>query len=275
VAVPKTLAGLEAAAQALHGTPAEGKGKTMAGVVTRGSGGAATSLYAAVLRGMGGRWFDGRGQPLLTSQPSLDAVALIGRLLRGYAPPGIREYGWQEASSDFMAGTAAMYLEGSSVYPLLEERTVSTVAGKVGYALFPAGPAGPATTLAVRGLAVGRHTRNPGAAWLFCQWAAGPDMVRRALQKGVLVARESAWRDTATPRPVPADLAEAFQEAGRIGGVQWAPPMVAVTAARQAVGELLEAAVRGETVGPAAEAANRRLQEILQKTEPAPAASAP
>jgi multiple sugar transport system substrate-binding protein len=169
-----------------------------------------------------------------------------------------------------MAGTAAMYLEGGSVYPLIEAPTVSTVAGKVGYALFPAGPAGPSTTLAVRGLAVGRHSRNPGAAWLFCQWAAGPEMARRALQKGVLVARESAWRDTSMPRPVPTDLAEAFQEAGRTGGIQWAPPMVAVTAARQAVGELLEAAIRGETVRPAAESANRRLQEILRKTEPAP-----
>jgi multiple sugar transport system substrate-binding protein len=269
VAVPKSLAELEAAARQLHKKPSGGK--PAVGVVTRGQGSAATSLYAAVLHGLGGRWLDERGQPTLTSPASLDALALIGRLLGGYAPPRIQEYGWQEASSEFMAGGAAMYLEGSSIYPLLEEPKVSGVAGKIGYALFPAGPGGPGTTLAVRGLAVARESRNPAAAWLFCQWAAGPEMVRRALGKGVLVARTSAWQNGAVPKTLPADLAQSYQEAGRTGVVQWAPPLVAVTAGRQAVGEALEAAVRGEGVRPAAEAANRRLQDIIRTTEPAPA----
>jgi multiple sugar transport system substrate-binding protein len=268
VAVPKTLDELEAAARQLHGKPMNGKGGPGVALVARGNGSAATSLYAALLHAYGGRWLNGKGDATLTSPAGVEALALFGRLLGGYAPPRVNDFNWQEASALFMAGGAAMYLEGSSIYPLLEEPKVSGVAGKIGYAVFPAGPGGPGTTLAVRGLAVARTSANPGAAWLFCQWAAGPDMVRRALQKGVLVARESAWRDTATPRPVPADLAQSFQEAGRVGNTQWAPPMVAVTGGRMAVGEALEAVVRGSDARTVAAAANRKLQAILDETEP-------
>jgi multiple sugar transport system substrate-binding protein len=238
------------------------------GLVARGSGSVATSLYGAMLHAYGGRWLNGKGDPVLTSPAGVEALALFGRLLGSYAPPRVHEFNWQEASALFMAGGAAMYLEGSSIYPLLEEPKVSGVAGKIGYTVFPAGPAGPGTTLAVRGLAVAKASANPGAAWLFCQWAAGPEMVRRALQKGVLVGRESAWRDAATPRPVPADLAQSFQEAGRVGVIHWAPPMVAVTGARMAVGEALEAAIRGGDARTLAATANRRLQTILDETEP-------
>jgi len=268
LSVPRTLAELEAAARALHGKPMDAQGAPGAGLVARGQGSAATSLYAALLFGHGGRWLNGRGQAALASPAGVEALGLFGRLLSRYAPPRVREFNWQEASSLFMKGGAAMYLEGSSIYPLLEEPKVSGVAGRIGYAVFPAGPAGPGTTLAVRGLAVAKGSAHPRAAWLFCQWAAGPEMTRRALQKGVLVARESAWRDPATPRAVPADLAESLLEAGRIGITHWAPPMVAVTGGRMAVGEALEAVVGGTDPRTAAAHANRKLQAILDETEP-------
>jgi len=157
-----------------------------------------------------------------------------------------------------------MYIEGSSVYPLIEQSDKSRVAGKTGYALFPSGPAGPGTTVAVRGLAIAKRSVNPKAAWLFLQWASGSEMVRRALLGDVLVGRESVWQDSSLwSGDIPSDLVQSFREAGQIGTPNWAPPLSAVTAAREAVGKVITAAIRGEDLRAAVDEADRRLNEIL------------
>ncbi len=272
--VPETVANLEAVARALHKKPMGKNNAPGVALVTRGNGTVATPLYAALLHALGGQWFE-HGQPTMTSRQSVEALQVIGRLLGSYAPPKITDFGWQEASSLFMGGGAAMYLEDSSIYLLMEDPSGSSVAGQVAYAPFPSGPGGPGTTLSVRGLAVAKHSANPAAAWLFCQWAASPENVARAFQRRVLVGRESVWRNSTPEKPLPDGLARSFVEAGRVGVTDYAPPMVAVTAGRQAVGKALEAAIRGEDIRGAAEAANRRLQEILRATEPARAARTP
>jgi multiple sugar transport system substrate-binding protein len=245
------------------------------GVVSRGKGASATSVYAAYLHALGGTWLDGAHHPTLTGPQSLQALERLGRLLGGYGPPTISEFDWQEASALFMDGRAAMYLEGSSIFPLIEQSGKSRVSGQVGYALFPAGPGGPGTTLAVRGLAIAKLSANPGAAWLFLQWASSPEMVRRALVGDILVARRSAWQDKYYWEGIPPDLVESFQEAARIGVPDWAPPLVAVAAAREAIGTAITAAIRGEDFRAAADVAEKRLAEILRRTEGLQSSPAP
>ncbi len=268
VAVPRTLDELEAAARLLHMKPMGPKGEPGVGLVCRGSGATATSLYAAILHAYGGTWFDGDHRPAINGPKSLEALELISQLLSHYAPPNVSSFDWREASNVFLDGKAAMYIEGSSIYPLIEDPGNSWIAGKVGYAVFPGGPGGPGTSIAVRGLAIAKDSAHPQAAWLFLQWASTKDMVREALGKGVLVGRESVWKDHSLYGMIPDDLAQSFQEAGRIGNPLWAPPMVAVTSAREAVGMAVTAAIRGEGIQPAADAAAKRLTQILQLTEP-------
>jgi hypothetical protein len=105
-------------------------------------------------------------------------------------------------------------------------------------------------------------------------------MVRLALVGDVLVGRQSAWKDKYNWEGMPPDLVQSFQEAARIGAPDWAPPMVAVTAAREVVGQVIGAAIRGEDFRAAAAIAEKRLVEILRTTEglqgpPAPAAPQP
>ncbi|HWT80680.1 MAG TPA: extracellular solute-binding protein, partial [Candidatus Methylomirabilis sp.] len=213
-----------------------------------------------------GTWLDGAHRPTINGPQSLQALERLGRLLGSYAPPNVSEFDWQEASSLFMNGKAAMYIEGSSIFPLIEQSSQSRVAEKVGYAVFPAGPGGPGTTIAVRGLAIAKLSANPGAAWLFLQWASSPEMVRLALVKDVLVGRRSAWKDKYNWEGIPPDLVQSFQEAARIGVPDWAPPLVAVAAARETIGQVISAAIRGEDYRAAADVAAQRLAEIL-KTE--------
>ncbi len=275
LSVPRNLDALEAAAHFLHKAPMAEGGARGVGIVGRGNGAFATSIYAGILHAMGGTWLDQGRRPTVSRPESVAALRLLGHLLGRYGPPDVTEFGWQEASALFLEGKAAMYIEGSSIYPIIERSGASRVAGKVGYAVFPAGPAGPGTTLAVRGLAIGRQSANPKAAWLFLQWAVSPKMVQRALVRGVLVARESPWKDRSLyDGEIPEDLAQSFLQAGQIGTPEWAPPLVAVTAAREAVGKAITAAIRGEDVQAAAEAAARRLTEILMATEGLEAGSA-
>jgi multiple sugar transport system substrate-binding protein len=267
ITVPRTLDELEAAARLLHKKPMGPQGAPGFGIVSRGQGPYLTGIYASLLYAMGGTWFDDRRQPTLGGPQSLAALDWLRRVLGQYAPPDVSRYGWQEASSLFLDGRAAMYLEGSSIYPLIEESSNSRVVSQVGYAPFPVGPSGSAAVVAARGLAIAKQSRAREAAWLFLQWAGGPAMTRKALMHGVLVARHSTWQDKIARSEVPADLAESLQDAGKRGIPEWAPPMVAITSGREAVGQAITAAVRGENVRVAANAASRRLTEILSTTE--------
>jgi multiple sugar transport system substrate-binding protein len=267
IAVPRTLDELEAAARLLHKKPMGHQGAPGFGIVSRGQGPYLTGLYAGLLHAMGGTWFDRQHQSTLSSPQSLAALEWLRRVLGQYAPPDVARYGWQEASALFLDGRAAMYLEGSSIYPLIEESSNSRVSSQVGYAPFPAGPAGSAVVVAVRGMAIAKQSRSPEAAWLFLQWASGPAMVRKALMHGVLVARHSTWQDRIARSEVPEDLAQSLQEAGRTGIPTWAPPMVAVTSGREVVGRVLTAAVKGEDVRGAATTGARHLRDIVAATE--------
>ena len=235
VAIPRTLDELEAAARFLHKKAMSMKGEPGVGIVSRGQGPVATGLYASLLHSFGGAWLDGDGRPTLNGRPSLESLFWMNRVFGSFAPPDVSRFGWQEASALFLDGRAAMYIEGSSIYPLIED-SKSRVAERVGYAQFPAGPAGFGATVAVRGLAIAKQSSSPEAAWLFAQWASRPEMVRKALMHGVLVPRESTWKDRVARSEVPPDLAEILQQAGRTGRTDWLPPLVAVTSARRGPG---------------------------------------
>lgn len=266
VKVPTTLDELEAAARLLHKKPMGPNGVPGVGIVSRGHGPVSTALYASLLHSMGGTWFDNRGRPMLNAPQSLEALKWINRLLGQYAPPDVSKFNWPEAVATFLDGRAAMYIEGSSIYPLIDTSS-SRVAEQVGYAPFPSGPGGKGGTVGVRGLAIAKQSANPAAAWLFMQWASGPEITRKALMHGVLVARESTWKDRVARSDVPPDLAEALQQAGRTGVIDWLPPMVAVTSAREVIGQIITAAIRGQDIRSAADAAEHQLTDILAKTE--------
>jgi multiple sugar transport system substrate-binding protein len=266
VSVPRTLDELEAAAHFLHMKPMGIQGAPGVGIVSRGYGPVTTGLYASLLHSMGGTWFANGGRPTVNGPQSLAALEWISRLLGRYAPPDVAKFNWPEAAAVFLDGRAAMYIEGSSIYPLIETSN-SRIAERVGFAPFPSGPGGAGGTVAVRGLAIAKQSANPGAAWLFMQWMSGPEIVRKALMHGVLVARESTWKDRIARSEVPPDLAEGLQQAGRTGVTDWLPPMVAVTSAREVIGQVITSAILGQDVRAAAVVAERRLTEILAATE--------
>ena len=208
------------------------------------------------------------GKPAVNSPEAVQALDLYGRLLRNYGPPGAVNYHWYECVSLFVQGKAALYTDVNSRLFQFEDPAKSQVVGKVGYAMFPAGPAGRKPTMEAISMAISAKSRKKEAAYLFLQWAAGKDVAEKLLVKGVPVPRASAWKD---PRFLAAqthtDWIEASLKSLEIADTNWNPPVIAVSEVRDVVGAAIVSAILGENVRQAADKANAEMAKIMEKTE--------
>jgi multiple sugar transport system substrate-binding protein len=79
---------------------------------------------------------------------------------------------WYDAMEAFTAGQAGMIADRDFFAAGYEDPMKSKVAGKVDYALIPAGPGGKTNAgLWTWALRINNATKNKTAAWLFVQWA--------------------------------------------------------------------------------------------------------
>jgi len=267
VKVPQTLQELEETAKKLHNL--EDGGQKLVGISLRGKRAAATSQWAPFFLSLGGSWLDASGKPAINSPEGVQAFDLYGRLLRNYGPPGAVNYHWYETVSIFSQGKAAMFTEANIRMPVLEDATKSQVAGKVGYAMFPAGPAGRRPTMEVGSVAVSSKSKKKEAAYLFAQWITNKEAALRLQMKGIPVPRASAWKDSRfqTEMKGHPDWIEASQKSLEIADTNYNPPVVAVSEVRDAVGAAIVSAILGENVKAAADKAAAEMASIMQKTE--------
>jgi multiple sugar transport system substrate-binding protein len=264
--VPQTYAELEETAKRLHNL--EEGGQKVVGIVMRGKMAAATSQWAPYLLGMGGTWLTKDGKPAINSPEAVQALDLYGRLLRNYGPPGAVNYHWYECVSLFVQGKAAMYTDVNSRLFQLEDPAKSQVVGKVGYALFPAGPAGRRPTMEAISMAVSSKSKKKEAAYLFLEWAAGKDVALKLLVKGVPVPRASAWKDSRfLTEQKHADWVEASLKSLEIASTEWNPPVIAVSEVRDVVGAAIVSSILGENVKTAADKAAVEMAKIMEKTD--------
>ena len=266
VKVPQNFQELEEAAKKLHNT--EDGGQKVVGIVLRGKKAAATSQWAPYLFGMGGTWLAKDGKPAMNTPEAIRAFDFYGRLLRDYGPPGAVNYHWYECISLFVQGKAAMYTDVSNRIFFFEDPAKSQVVGKVGYALFPSGPAGRKPVMEVWSMAVSSKSKKKEAAYLFVQWAASKENVLRMHLKGVPSVRASSWKDPKfLSEQKHKDWIEASLKTLEIASTDWNPPVTAVSEVRDAVGEAIVSSILGEDVKAAANKANDEFIKIMEKTE--------
>ncbi|MCP4402648.1 MAG: sugar ABC transporter substrate-binding protein [bacterium] len=256
IKVPATMEELEVAAGFFHRQ--EIGGKTTIGLSMRGKGTAATSQWADFLYSFGGRWTNGKGKSQISSPESLAAFRFYAELLRNYGPDDAVEISWPESTALFMDGSAAMIYDSNMFRALYENPEHSQLAGKVGYTMLPAGPAGrqphvSSWSLVISGKSLEEHQK---AAWLFIQWATDKEHALEALLMGIPVGRASAWHDEKfkTQDPFPgwsaASLAS-FQQ----GQPFWNPPVLQIRKIREIIGQVLIEAIQGKDVEEAAQKA--------------------
>jgi len=84
----------------------------------------------------------------------------------------------------FASGRYAFFIDADHMNVVFEDETTSAVAGKVGYALCPAGKAGRKSGAWYWSMAMSNYSDSKEAAWLFMQWATSKDTMLKSILKG-------------------------------------------------------------------------------------------
>ena len=259
---PKTMGEWEEQAQKLHNPPG------MYGFVARGLKNANATSFAYVIYALGGEYLTRDGKSALDSPVWAKAVEWYAGMLRRFAPPGVVNFNWYECSSAFQQGQVASYVDAASFAGPFEDKEKSKVAGQVGYAVLPAGPAGQVPPFFTNALAVSPQSKNQGAGYFFIQWASSRQSAIKQLLAGVPSVRAAAWNapEVKAKAKMPPDWDAAYLESLKIGR-EGLPEIVDVTQYRDIIGVAIQKAIEGGNSAQLVAQAHKEFQEVLDKTE--------
>jgi multiple sugar transport system substrate-binding protein len=264
IAVPKTLAELEAAAKKLNSAE-------VAGIASRGKGAAAVTQMSSYLYNFGGLYLD-KGHAVFDSAAALEATRYYGRILGSYGPVGVTAMSWDNIMPVFQAGKIAMWTDASVFYGQIVDPAKSQVPlENVGIANFPAGPKGNSPFIVVSwGIAVSKKSKNMDLAQQFLAWATSKDMAKRGLEANITMARDSPWLDKGVLAKVNPSLVSTRAFAAKNGYPLDRPYMSAVGEARDRIGEVIIESIntKGESAGLEKKAKDMvaKVNELLEDT---------
>ncbi|MNI39025.1 putative ABC transporter-binding protein precursor [compost metagenome] len=261
IAVPKTIDELTAAVKKLHDPS-----KEIYGFVARGQRSPLVTQVSSFLYSEGADFSNGDKATINTPE-AVKAFTTYGNLLKDYAPPGVLNMSWPQAFGIFAQGKIAFMTDANSLYKNLTDPEKSKVADQVGYAVFPAGKAGAKPySITSWGLAMNSKAANKDAAWEFLKWATSKEIVLKTQETGNPGARASVWDKPEGTKGFPAELVTVIKESAKIGIDHDRPTVISVGEARDAVGEIVQKVMSGETnIQDAANKANQALQTIMDK----------
>ncbi|MFE8911125.1 ABC transporter substrate-binding protein [Streptomyces globisporus] len=220
------------------------------GYVGRGQRSGAVSQWSSFLYSFGGD-FVRDGKSGIGSAEAVAAYEYYGRLLAGSGPPGATNMSLEQAMPIFAQGKAAFFVDADAIYSSFLDPKVSRVRETVGFAPFPAGPAGAKPhNIPSWSLGINTFSRLRDDAWEFIRWAAGPEMSAELQKEGIPGARSSVWSDPRTLSAFPPELAEAMRINAEHGVGYDRPRVLQVGRARDIVGRPLVAGILGQSVRP-------------------------
>ncbi|PRX60774.1 carbohydrate ABC transporter substrate-binding protein (CUT1 family) [Nonomuraea fuscirosea] len=259
-AAPKTLDELKAAAAKIKAAD-----PGVAGFVARTGKSTAVTQFSSFLYSFGGDFVDGGGKSAVASDAAKQAYAFYGGLIKDSGPANVStDMGWPEAMAIFTQGKAAFYTEANSLYKNATDPAKSKVSDQVGFAPFPAGPAGSKPyNIPSWALGVNASSENTANAWKFIEWATGKDQTLAQQKSGVPGARTSVWANPEGTSTFPKDLADAIAASTKTGVGHDRPLVVKVAESREIVGQPIVDAITGKDAAASADAANTAFQKFL------------
>lgn len=259
--VPKTLDELVAAVKKLHDPS-----KEMYGFVARGQRSPLVTQVSSFLYSEGADFMNGDKATINTPE-AVKAFTTYGSLLRDFGPPGVLNMSWPQAFGIFAQGKVAFMTDANSLYQNVTDPSKSKVSDQVGFAVFPGGKAGSKPySITSWGLAMNSKAANKDAAWEFIKWASSKEIVLKTQQAGNPGARASVWDKPEGTTGFPAELVPIIKESAASGVDHDRPVVVSVGEARDAVGEIVQQVMAGQTnVQDTANKANAALQAIVDK----------
>lgn len=184
-----------------------------AGILVRGQKIHTVSNCTGVIWSYGGKIADSLdyNYAVFNTPEGVAGAKMYTDLARKFGPSGIENYTWYECVSDFQQGKAPMFLDMSVFMSQMEDPEASTVAGKVGYAPMPAGPAGSRPTGGAWAMSMSSASKNKEAAWLLLQWLTCPETCSELAAISGIAARMSSLESDAVKANFPEDWLKAFQ----------------------------------------------------------------
>ena len=184
VAAQPTWTQIGAAAQKLH-NPSKG----VYGICLRGLPGWGENMafLGTLINTYGGRWFDEKWQPQLTSPEWKKAIAFYVDLVTKYGPPGVTGNGFTENLTLTSEGKCAMWIDATVAGGFVANPKTSKVASKMAFARSPVAvtPRG-ANWLWSWALGIPKSTKHTDEAKAFVTWATSKEYIQ-------LVAKTNGW----------------------------------------------------------------------------------
>jgi len=154
-----------------------------------------TYMWSVFIFPFGGEMLD----PTM-SEPGLDKPETIASLqylidIMEYAPTGVESFSFSEAWDAFMQGKTALMVEASAAAPEVENPDKSVVAGNVGYAPMPAGPAGAYSGVWGWGYGMPAGSPNKDAAYAYIMYMTSRAMQDEYIENGGIPSRSSYLED--------------------------------------------------------------------------------
>jgi ABC-type glycerol-3-phosphate transport system substrate-binding protein len=199
---PATWDELLAAAKAFH-DPA----KQQYGIAITASSDVQTALYLLVsVWSQGGELVDARGRGGMDTPAGKKGGEMYLELLK-FAPPNVRSYVFLDVNKAIQLGQAAMAIQWASGAKPMEDKTRSSVAGKLGYTLVPKA----VRQTPMRGvwtIGIARNTQNQDAAWEFAKWLSSKEFGMAAVRypaatSAIHSPRVSVLQDEGTKQALP------------------------------------------------------------------------
>jgi sorbitol/mannitol transport system substrate-binding protein len=165
------------------------KSKEQYGFCQRGKPGWGENMafIGPMVNAFGGRWFNEKWEPQLTTEPWKNAINYYVKNMREYGPPGATANGHNENRALFATGHCAMWVDATSAAGYIYNPKESQVADKTAFAPAPVQVTSNGSAWFWSwALAIPASSKKVDAAKSFLKWATSKDYI-------AMVGNEVGW----------------------------------------------------------------------------------
>jgi len=179
VTIPQNPTWQEVAAAAAK---MDDKKSGVSGICLRGLPGWGQNLASltTVINTFGGRWFDEKWHPQLTSPETEKAVKFYVDLLRAHGQQDAAKDGWEGCLQQITQGKTAMWYDDTVFAGSALQEATSQVKSNLGFAMAPVDQTKASGWLWSWGLAITQSSKHKDAAWKFISWATSKEYIKLA-----------------------------------------------------------------------------------------------
>lgn len=208
-----------------------------------GIGGTA-NIWMIYLQQAGGKMYNNDGSPAFNTPEGIEGLQMILDLWAAGTEPGSISYvGIADTTNVFTSGKASMMMNWPFTWKPASDPAQSQIAGKLGSAILPAGPAGTASVDGTDAFTVTSASKDPELATKLIEFYLDPAVQKaQALETGWLPIRKSVLADPDVLKAAP-NAAVLLDQAEAPYDSFVTPDYIQVT---QALGTEIQRAIRGE-----------------------------